>query len=99
MGKSAVRSAEPWSDDKKRQVLEQANELSQPYGLRAEFVAGGEIMTVGVQGDDRSYTPVIVLIGPDPGQEVLASLSTRITNALPVNRVTWELATSKPEEG
>lgn len=97
MGKSPVRPAESWSDEKKRGVLKAANELAESHGLRAEFIAHGEIMTVGVQGDDRSYTPVIVLIGPDPGQEVRASLSTRIIEILSVeSRYVEELPARKP---
>lgn len=75
-------------------VLRQANEMAQPYGFRAEYFPGGEglIRTVGVTGDERAYLPVLCLIGPNPDQEVWAMLSTKITNDLPIGRVTIELA-------
>ena len=76
--------------ERKVEILEQINVLAAPYGLRAEYL--GNFSTVGVQGDDRSYTPTVVLIGPHPGDEDLAALSRAISNNTPVNRVTFELA-------
>ncbi len=69
-------------------MLLRANEIANPYGLTAFFLEG--IVSVGVQGDQRTLTPVIVLTGPFPGHEVLAQVSTAISNAIPVNRVTYE---------
>jgi len=74
------------SDD---EILMVANAIAKRYHLRAELLPG--IFSVGVGGDQRTYTPVLVLIGPHPGNETLASLSTMLGNVLPVNRVTYEL--------
>lgn len=71
-------------------ILKIANEIVGPHGLRAEFL--GDALSVGVGGDFRTYTRIIVLVGPHPGDEVLASLSTKISNNTNVNRVTFELA-------
>ena len=76
--------------ERKAEILQQINGIVAQYGLRAEYLEG--IQTVGVQGDDRSYTPTVVLVGPFPGHEVLATLSSKISNDTPVNRVTFELA-------
>lgn len=75
-------------------VLRRANEMAEPYGFRAEYFPGEEglIRTVGVEGDSRVYLPVLCLIGSNPDQEVWAALSTKITNELPISRVTVELA-------
>ncbi len=71
------------------EVLKVANEIVSPYGLRAEFL--GDAYSVGVGGDSRSYTRVIVLIGSHPRNEILASLSTEIGNRTGINRITIEL--------
>ncbi len=71
------------------ETLKMANEIVAPHGLRAEFL--GDVHSVGVGGDCRSYTRVIVLVGPYPGEEILASLSTKISNTTRINRVTFEL--------
>jgi len=71
------------------EILRIINELVSQYDMRAEYLKGA--MSVGVAGDDRTYTPVICLIGPWPGHETLADLSTKISNATPINRVTFEL--------
>jgi GMP synthase PP-ATPase subunit len=76
--------------ERKAEILLQINQIAAPFGLTAEYLEG--IQTVGVQGDDRSYTPTVVLIGPHPGDEELAALSNMITNDTLVNRVTFELA-------
>ena len=72
------------------EILQRVTEMVAPHGLRAEIFPG--IFSVGVQGDDRTYTPVVNLIGPHPGNDVLATLGTRISNELPINRVTFEIA-------
>lgn len=76
------------------EVLRQANAMVIPHGFRAEYFPGEEglIRTVGVTGDERAYLPVLCLIGSNPDQEVWAALSTKITNDLPIGRVTIELA-------
>jgi GMP synthase PP-ATPase subunit len=71
------------------EILIAANHIVEPYGLRVEFLGG---QSVGVQGDARTYRPVIVLVGPFPGWDVLGQLATQIPNELDVNRVTFEFA-------
>ena len=70
--------------------LRLANTIVHPHGLSAKFL--GEARSVGVGGDFRTYTRVLVLIGPHPGNEVLASLATEISNQTGINRVTFQLA-------
>lgn len=72
-----------------QEILRRANELVASYGLRAEIMPG--IFSVGVQGDGRTYTPVIELIGTHPGNELLRKISTELSNTLPINRVTIRL--------
>ena len=76
-------------EDQKDQILEEINKLTKPYGLRAEYLDASSVV---VQGDARTYTPAIVLIGPHPGDSKLEEISSMITNQTPVNRVTLELA-------
>jgi len=71
------------------EILDKANAIVGAHGLRAEFL--GDVMSVGVQGDNRTYTRVLCLIGPNPGNETLAALSTEITNTIKINRVSYEL--------
>lgn len=87
-----------WSVEERLRVIAAANKISLPHGLVSDLLGGGEIMSTGVQGDARTYTPVIVLIGWFPGWEVLSKVSNQITNTLPVNRVTW-MAACKDENG
>lgn len=75
----------------KEEVLLRANKIVSPYDLRAEFLEG--IYSVGVQGDERSYLPVICLVGPMRVDDSrLPEISSELTNTLPVNRVTLETA-------
>jgi hypothetical protein len=74
----------------RREILARANPLVAANGLQAEFL---EAQSVGVQGDNRTYTDVMVLVGPHPGNEVLAELVSKICSSLPINRVTYELTT------
>ena len=69
-------------------ILEEVAKLVTPFGLHAEIL--DDVFTVGGGGDNRSYTPVVVLVGPNPGWEVLKELSGQISNTLPINRVTYE---------
>ena len=75
----------------KKEVLLRANKIVAPYDLRVEFLEGS--YSVGVQGDERSYLPVLCLVGSmridDPR---LPEISSELTNTLPVNRVTLETA-------
>lgn len=75
----------------KEEVLLRANRIVSQYGLHAEFLAG--IYSVGVQGDERSYLPVLCLVGPmHIDNPHLPKISTELTNTLPINRVTLETA-------
>lgn len=51
-----------------------------------------EIMSVGVQGDEKTYTRVINLRGRNPGWEVLGKISSAISadTRIEINRVTFE---------
>lgn len=80
-----------WDNATPEQILDRVKAIVAPHGLNAEFLEG--ILSVGVQGDDRTYTPVVVLNGPHPGWEILERLSSQISNETPVNRVTFEVAT------
>lgn len=72
------------------EILRIANEIAEPHGLRAEILP--DVKSVGVTGDFRSYTPVVCLVGPFPGHETLARISSEITGLARVNRVTFQLA-------
>jgi len=77
------------------ELLRQANEIVAKYGLRAEILPGA--WSVGVQGDERTYTPVIIVAGKFPGHEILSEISTALTNNLKINRITYDLSPSTPE--
>lgn len=74
----------------KNQILEKARIILAPYGLTAELFEN--IFSVGVGGDERSYTPVLNISGPFPGYDILEKVSAEISNILPINRVTFQLA-------
>ena len=76
-----------WSDEK---ITAAIDVIVSPYGLKAEVLP--DILSVGVQGDERTYLPVVILTGPHPGYEVLSRLSLDITNSVPINRVMFESA-------
>ena len=71
------------------ELLRKANEIAAKYGLQAELLP--DIFSVGVQGDARSYLPVIVLKGTFPGWDIIQRVATEIPNVLPVNRVTYDI--------
>ncbi len=73
----------------KEEIIRRVNEIVAPYGLHAEIFEG--IKSVGVGGDARSYTPVVNIIGPFPGYDVLSKISSEITNVVSVNRVTFQI--------
>lgn len=85
------------------EILRIANEIVGPHGLRAEFLGNpDEVRSVGVGGDFRTYTPILVLIGlRPPNDEMLAQVSTEISNRTTVNRVTFQLRSvpTRPEAG
>ena len=78
------------------QHLATANEIANPVGLTAEYL--GNARAVGVVGDNRAFTPVINLIGLFPGHDVLAEVSTKISNTIPIVKVTYEFAAGEEEE-
>jgi hypothetical protein len=78
------------------EIVAAANVIVAPHGLQAEILGG--IKRVGVQGDERTYGPVLVLTGPYPTNEVLAEISSQLTNKLPVTGVTIETARRKESE-
>ncbi len=71
------------------EILELANKIVAPHGLRAEFI--GDFLSVGVGGDNRTYTKIMVILGLWSGHEVLASLSTEISNRTGINRITFQI--------
>lgn len=75
-------------------ILRVANEIAAPHGLRAELLPG--VKRVGVAGDCRTYKPVVFLTGRFPGHDVLASVSTEISNRTEGCGVTFELAARSP---
>ena len=77
----------------KEQILLKAEEIAARENLKVEFL--GDVHSVGVGGDDRTYTPVLVLVGPFPGWDILEEISTEITNTVHVNRVTYELVSKE----
>lgn len=79
------------------EILKKANEICAPHNIKAEFL--GENKTVGVQGDNRTYTFVICLIFQEEFRnwEILEKLSNQISSELPINRITLEIARLKPK--
>lgn len=75
------------------EILVKVNEIVAPYGLQAEVFE--DIYSVGVGGDERTYTPVVNLIGTFCNWEVLGYISREISNTLPVNRVTFQITPIK----
>jgi len=73
------------------EILKLANEIANPHGLTAGFLAGEDALSVGVGGDHRTCTRIIVLVGPFPGHEILANISTKISNVTNINRVTFDI--------
>lgn len=73
-----------------QQMLAVAQSIAARHGLAVEILP--DIRSVGVGGDARTYTPVVCLTGPWPGHQVLASVSTEISNGTGLNRVIYELA-------
>lgn len=71
------------------EILATANRIASPHGLRAEFL--GETKAVGVTGDFRAYTRVLVLIGPWPGHEALAAIPNAISSETPITRVNIDI--------
>ena len=76
--------------DDKEALLNRVNAISLKYDLKAEYL--GDVHSVGVRGDARSYLPTVVLVGPFPGWDILEKVSSEITNELEIGRVTYEFA-------
>jgi hypothetical protein len=70
------------------------------HDINAQVPEG--VFAVGVQGDKRTYCPVVFLTyGEFPGYDHISRISTAISNTLPVNRVTLNLThkvVSLPEQ-
>lgn len=77
----------------REELLAKANEIAGKHGLSVEIPE--DIQSVGVGGDERTYTPIAMLSGPFPGWEVIAQVSSEISSTLPINRVTYEFARKK----
>lgn len=74
-----------------QEINRRASELAKPHGIRAEVMPG--IFSTGVQGDERTYTPVVNLILPLQkfDHNLIEQLKSEISSKLPVNRVTFEI--------
>ncbi len=86
-------SEEERREAQRAEILRVAKEIAAPHGLAAELFPG--IQSVGVGGDERTYSPVVNLVGPFPGLETLDLISREISGRTPVNRVTFQI-TAKP---
>ncbi len=89
---SAIYDVKITSEDRER-LISDVRKIAQEHELEADYL--GEIKSVGVMGDDRSYTPVIVLSGKFPGWDVLQQVSNKISNETLVNRVTFDFTPPK----
>jgi P2-related tail formation protein len=76
--------------EEEKEALRLANQIIQSFGLKAEMLPK-EHMSRGAQGDEPTYTRIILLTGPLIDQNVLAELSTSITNKVPVNKILFEI--------
>lgn len=77
--------------EEENQALEEIQKIISPHALMATFLPES-IMSRGVQGDEGTYTRVILLSGSVyPDYEVLQEISTKITNAIPINKVVFEI--------
>ncbi len=76
-----------------KEILEKAKDIVFGYGLSAEILEGA--YSVGVGGDERTYMPVINIIGKFPGYKKLSKISEEITNTLNVNKVVFQLSGKK----
>jgi hypothetical protein len=76
----------------RQQIMLRAKPIAQAEGLQVEFL--GDAESVGVQGDFRTYTDVLVLMGESEDYEMLTKLTSKIYGTLPINRVAIELPAS-----
>ena len=70
------------------------NKIVGPKGFKAELMPG--IRRVCVLGDARKYVPVFILTGPLVLPEVLAQMSTEITNHADAIAV-WDISDLKEQ--
>ena len=82
----------------KSEILDIANEIVGVHGLRASFLGNADVRSVGVGGDNRTYTRVVVLEGLYPGDKVLADIATKICNRTAINRVTFDITPPRDEK-
>lgn len=71
-------------------MLAAIQKMVAPYGFKAELWP--DIKRVCVRGDSRAYLPAVNLVGIPSSYEVLAQISTAITNQFEVGTVTLQLA-------
>lgn len=71
------------------EALNKISSIIQPFDLKPEILPS-EVMSRGVQGDEGTYTRVLVLKGKNPGWDILQEISTKITNTIPINRVLFD---------
>ena len=74
--------------EEEQQALNLISLIIKDYDLEASLPKGW--MSRGTQGDEPTYTRVVVIKGDFPGYDVLRKLSTAICNAVPVNKVCFE---------
>ena len=75
--------------EEENEALAKLSPLASEHGLSVQILPS-DIMSRGVQGDEGTYTRVILLSGKNPGWKVLEELSTKMTNLVPMNRVLFE---------
>lgn len=68
------------------EALEIIQKIVAPFDLTAQILPP-DIMSRGTQGDEPTYTRVVLLTGANPGWDVLSDLSIKISNSVPINRV------------
>ena len=76
--------------EEEAEALELIKDIVSPYNLSAEMLSSN-IMARGTQGDEPTYTRVILLKGVYLDDKILEDVSTKITNIIPVNTVLIEI--------
>ncbi len=75
--------------EEEQEALLEIEKIISPYNLSVEMPPQN-ILSRGVQGDEPTYTRVVILKGKHPGNDILSQISTKITNAIPINRVLFD---------
>lgn len=73
-------------------ILREARKIAWPYGFLVNFP--GNFKAKGVQGDEPTYTKVLVLTARSYGNvdpKLLSDVATRISNTVPINKVLIEI--------